>query len=937
LKNPLWKRYKRELKSDFGKYIAIALFMIMLIGVVSGYLVAADSIEKTFYEGWEKYNIEDGHITFSKTPTDEVLSQIEQKANLKFYNLEYADEDIDNRGTTLRIFKIRADVDGGCLLTGQMPQSDNEIAVDRIFAQNNNIQVGDFITINGKSIKVTGYIALVDYNCLFEKNTDMMMNAQIFGVGEMTEGGYEAINSTHVFANYAWKYTAPTVDEKDENNRSEELLDVLEEVIKDYDETLIQAEVDDLYEKANGLGKDLEDEFENASEEITDKTTKASENVAKKLIESLSDDEKMMLYLSGATQEEYLGFALKKQNADIEELVAEELGTTIELLEAFEESAKDLENNLDDMGTSSEAPKISLDEDNEYDSEMDFSFDEIREVSAKLDATGLYDVSKINGILDELEDLSNYEFDENKLLTVENYVPKYQNKAITFCMDDMKSDKPSFIIFAYIVIVIIAFVFTVNISASIQKEAGVIGTLRASGYSRAELVRHYLFMPTVVTIVAAVIGNILGYTVFVEYMKDVFYTSFSLATYESIFNIEAFVLTTVIPILIMIAINLYMLNSKLKLSPIRFLRRDLAKKKKRRAVLLNKKISFLSRFRLRILFQNISAYITLTVGIIFGGIIAIFGFMFGPLLLDYADLIVSEQICNYQYILMDQVETDTEGAEKYCIGSLELSLEGYLKDEISIYGISENSAYITKDIPDGEVLVSEGILAKYGLKNGDTLTLQDPYSDKKYDFVIADSYPYSAALSVFMDRSDYIQMFDEKEDYFTGYLSDVEITDIGSEDIASVITESDLTKVSDQMMQSIGSFMDLFKYFGAIMLALLMYLMTKQVIEKNAQSIAMTKILGFTNKEIAGLYLIMTGFVALVAIVITIPITDIVLRLIFEKILYTEMSGYLPYIVSNSCYVYTAIICILCFVIVSSFMFVKIGKIEKSEALKNVE
>lgn len=46
MKNPLRKRYLRELKSDFGKYLVIFLFMVMLISIVSGYLVAASSIKR---------------------------------------------------------------------------------------------------------------------------------------------------------------------------------------------------------------------------------------------------------------------------------------------------------------------------------------------------------------------------------------------------------------------------------------------------------------------------------------------------------------------------------------------------------------------------------------------------------------------------------------------------------------------------------------------------------------------------------------------------------------------------------------------------------------------------------------------------------------------------------------------------------------------------
>ena len=36
MKNPLRKRLPRELKEDFGKYLVIFLFMVLLISLVSG-------------------------------------------------------------------------------------------------------------------------------------------------------------------------------------------------------------------------------------------------------------------------------------------------------------------------------------------------------------------------------------------------------------------------------------------------------------------------------------------------------------------------------------------------------------------------------------------------------------------------------------------------------------------------------------------------------------------------------------------------------------------------------------------------------------------------------------------------------------------------------------------------------------------------------------
>ena len=84
----------------------------------------------------------------------------------------------------------------------------------------------------------------------------------------------------------------------------------------------------------------------------------------------------------------------------------------------------------------------------------------------------------------------------------------------------------------YILIAIMAFIFAVTTNNTIVKEASVIGTLRASGYTRRELLLHYLSLPVLITILSAVIGNILGYTVFKDICAGMYYGSYSLPTYE---------------------------------------------------------------------------------------------------------------------------------------------------------------------------------------------------------------------------------------------------------------------------------------------------------------------------------------------------------------------------------------------------------------------
>ena len=80
----------------------------------------------------------------------------------------------------------------------------------------------------------------------------------------------------------------------------------------------------------------------------------------------------------------------------------------------------------------------------------------------------------------------------------------------------------------------------------------------------------------------------------------------------------------------------------------------------------------------------------------------------------------------------------------------------------------------------------------------------------------------------------------------------LEETDIGyiirdEHYVATVITEDDLTKTSRQLKLSMGEVMNLFLVFGVIMSVLLIYLLSKIIIEKNTVSISMTKILGYTE------------------------------------------------------------------------------------------
>ena len=130
--------------------------------------------------------------------------------------------------------------------------------------------------------------------------------------------------------------------------------------------------------------------------------------------------------------------------------------------------------------------------------------------------------------------------------------------------------------------------------------------------------------------------------------------------------------------------------------------------------------------------------------------------------------------------------------------------------------------------------------------------------------------------------------------------------------------------------------MSMFTIFGCAMFVLLIYLLAKQVIEKNAQSISMVKILGYNNAEINRLYILSTSIVVMISILVSLPICNMLMKKLVVVAL-SDFSGWLPYYVEPEIFPKIIVLGILCYILVAVTQMWKIKKISKSDALKNVE
>lgn len=742
--NPLRKRYIRELRTDFGKYIALFLFLCLTIGFCSGFLVADGSTKRAYDDSFLKYGIESGHFTLAQPADEALLKLVEREADVFVNELFYKDKELHN-GHTIRLYKLRTRVNRADVLQGALPAADGEIAIDRLYAENNRISVGDRLTVGGTDFTVCGLVALSDYSALFKNNTDMMFDANKFTIALVTDADFEALDDAGLHYCYAWRNHDSSLSEIEQKEKGDEILQLL-----------AQAAV------------------------LTD------------------------------------------------------------------------------------------------------------------------------------------------------FVPRLENQAIMFTGDDMGGDKVMIEWLLYIVMAILAFVFAITTRSTMEQEASAIGTLRASGYTRAELLRHYLTLPMLVTLVAAVIGNVLGYTVMKNVVAGMYYHSYSLTTYKTVWNAEAFLLTTVIPLIIILVVNLLVLSYTLSLTPLQFLRHDLKRRTKKRVIRLRRG-RFLSRFRCRVILQNLPAYTTMLLGIFFASVLLLFGLMFTPLLEHFKAEVVDSKIAEYQYILKAPLQTETEGAERYSVTALQNDSE----EEITVYGVAEDSAYV-ENIRSNQVLLSDGYMDKYGIQIGDTVTLHEKYGDQSYTFTVSGSYHYPAALCVFLSQEQFNTVFDRDADDFDGYFSNSRIQDIEDVYIATTITEHDLTVMADQLSDSMGMIFPMFGGFAILLYLLMIYLLARLIVEKNAQSISMLKILGYSDRETGSLYNTATAIVVLVSLLGAIPISAISIRAIYY-VMMRDYPGWLTYYIAPWIYPVMFAIGGCCYLVVHGLQLRKVRRIPLSQALKNME
>ena len=717
--SPLRKRFPRELKNNLGKYLGIFLLMSVTIALTSGFLLAAHSIGVIIDDMPEKYSIEDTRFTTAFEATDEQLNAADDAAreaeaggadifrNWSFdADFNHAQGD-DGRNRTLRVYQHRTQVDLAAYAEGRVPEAADEVAVDRVFATNNGITVGEEVKLFGQRFTVCGIMTTSDNQALFQNNSDFTVNTLTFGVAEVSESGFAALEATGHQPAYTYSVR-----------------------FADRDLTVAQR----------------------------------------------TDAEKdMMRALSTA-------------------------GATV----------------------------------------------------------------------DDLTDSS-------------------ANQGIGYAADDVSGDSTMWSVLLYMIIVIMAFVFVVLTSGTIEEESAIIGTLLASGYRRRELVTHYLALPAAVGIAAAVVGNVAGYTLMSEPMRNLYYGSYSLPPYYATWSWGVFAQTTVLPVATLVGITLLGLLRKMGHTPLEFLRHETSKGGVKRGFALPERLSFTTRFRLRVFLRNLGNFATLFVGIGFASMLLLFSLAILPTMTHYAENLHNNVLAEHMYTLKAPLEVDNAQAEKYAVYSLEYDRgEGPGTETITVYGVPEDSRYWDDlAVGDGHVVFGNGLIDKFRFADGQTVNLYDKYEDETREATYEGdgcTWGTKSDMAVYMSLDDFNRFFGNDAGYFNGYASD-QALDLDARYLTSDLTPESMDAIGEQFVGMMDDMIGMLVGLSVFIFLVFMYLLTKSVIDRSARAISYMKVFGYRDSEISRLYVRSITLTVAVSLVVCQPLIIGGLTLLFRAML----------------------------------------------------
>ena len=222
------------------------------------------------------------------------------------------------------------------------------------------------------------------------------------------------------------------------------------------------------------------------------------------------------------------------------------------------------------------------------------------------------------------------------------------------------------------------------------------------------------------------------------------------------------------------------------------------------------------------------------------------------------------------------------------------------------------------------------------IREGDTIEIDNKLTLHKWSAKVAKVVDFELGVYVFTSQKTLNSYLEKDEDYYNTVFSDNEISGIDERFVSTVVTKDKVADSAKQMKTLMASLIVMLTAVGIICYVIVMFMLTKMVIDKNALNISLLKVFGYRNKEVNKLYLSQTQWIIILSVIVFLPLQYFLIGKIWPGML-NSMSGFFYFRVTP---LVMAIIVVLgtATCLITNMIHVKhVRKIDMTEALKNRE
>ena len=442
--------------------------------------------------------------------------------------------------------------------------------------------------------------------------------------------------------------------------------------------------------------------------------------------------------------------------------------------------------------------------------------------------------------------------------------------ALLLSADDLKAE---FSVYSPVLMLVVVAVTAMVLSRTVRRDSRSIGTLMALGYSKAELIRHYIMyamIPSVLGVILGAIGSIPFSKLFCTYM----FVFAEHIDYTPHIPVGILIIAVVIPPVVYCGTAVLVISRCIRSDVVVLLKGG--GKGRISHALRTSNMRFLWLYNIRTVLANRGRSLTLLVGVATATMAVMISGLYQHAYDDFLDNKVPKAMLGgqYEYGFTDFQSENPYGG--YAIFDVSFGIKG-TEDLFNLIGIEENCDLIEADTLSGEPMVYGGYYMTsaaarlYGFSKGDTLTFYNLLSMEESSITITDIIKNDVLSLVITSKANAAAILHRDEAEYDVIISKTPLN-IPQDKLNKNASLEDYRSSSENAFRTATIVLYIVKVIGALICILVVVMLAGMIVEENRRSISLLEVLGYVSSEIRRLILSSNHLIVPLGFLIGVPL-----------------------------------------------------------------